>query len=161
MVKQKNVKRKKKSSNKNTNKKETKKKINDSADNQLEIKKNGGPYSKMDRERRREEVWDFHHNRYKDTEIADILHVSRHTVRKDLEFLYKKAGEEIKNPLKFLVKPIHELGDQRARLEDLIKIVSFKGRLSLEKLLLDNLSKACQVSINLDRVRSSEANAGC
>lgn len=153
MVKQNNVKRKNNSSDKNTIKKETKEKINDSTDNQPEIKKNGGPHSKIDRERRRDEVWHFHLNGYKDKNIADILHVSRHTVRKDLDFLYKKAGEEIKNPLKFLIKPIYELQDQRARLEGSLKFSGPKAQLGIEKLLLANLSKVCQVSFNIDKVR--------
>src|SRR5256885_11386402 len=60
------------------------------------IPKAGGPYSKGQRRKRRQEVFRLHFELgLSAIKIADILKVNRHTINQDIEWLYSKMCQDI------------------------------------------------------------------
>lgn len=58
--------------------------------------KNGGPYTKLDQEKRREIVRKYHFDRsYSAVKIADMIGVNRNTVNDDIKYIYSQIAEEL------------------------------------------------------------------
>ena len=101
----------------------------------VEIKK-GGPYTKNEKEKRRENVYRLHFEYgYSARKIAEILNVNRGTINRDIDFCYSL---------------IEKLNIQKTRLrETLDNTTEFAERQSLEKLLLQIESKIIQTQLRL------------
>ena len=104
----------------------------------LEPKK-GGPYTKPEQEKRREEVFKLHFEYgYPAVRIAKLLNVNRNTINEDIKRLCSEMYEESKATFSkdWLDKQFTRLELQRARLrEELDKDISLKDRLQIEKLI--------------------------
>ena len=58
-------------------------------------KKNGGPYTKKDQEKRRNQVYTLHFEKgYPAVRIADELGVNRNTISEDIKYWYSSIKEE-------------------------------------------------------------------
>ena len=102
----------------------------------LESKK-GGPYTKPEQEKRREEIFKLHFEYgYPAVRIAKLLNVNRNTINEDIKRLCSEMHEESKTTFSkdWLDKQFTRLELQRARLrEELDKDISLKDRLQIEK----------------------------
>jgi len=81
--------------------------------------KKGGPYTKKDQDKRRNEVFKLHFEQGKSAvKIAEILRVNRNTVNDDIKILYRELKKEWNSYDRhsWIVKELHRLDDQRARL---------------------------------------------
>ena len=124
-----------------------------------EIKKStkrGGPYSKNDKDARREEVRRLHFEYgYSARKIAELMNGNRNTVNEDIKFWYLHLAHEMGNDnfVSSMIKQIHSLELQKIRLrEDLDNTKEFKQKLAIEKLLFQINSKLIHLFI---KIRSS------
>lgn len=105
------------------------------------IPKTGGPYSKGQRRKRRQEVMRLHFEKgLSAIKIAEILKVSRHTIDQDVRFLYEKMGEDIEGDKwnGFFTKSIVRLETQRTRLLSyLSEAKDLESKLAIERQLAD------------------------
>jgi len=107
--------------------------------------KSGGPYSKNEKDVRREEVRRLHFDYgYSGRKIAELMKVNRNTVNGDVDYLYSKIRKDanIINPGKTAALYLGQLNIQRARLrEQLDKVTSNSERMAIERLIYDITSK--------------------
>ena len=118
--------------------------IEESRRSQLDktIPKAGGPYSKSQRRKRRQEVMRLHFELCLPAiKIADMLGVSRHTINADIQWLYEKMVADIegKDFNGFFGKQLVRLETQRTRLMSyLSEAKDLDAKLSLERQLADH-----------------------
>lgn len=101
-------------------------------------KKNGGPYTKKDKEKRQNDVYTLHFEKgYSAVRIAEMLGVNRNTINEDIKHLYVQAVEELPTHTSILLlKQIQRLEFQRNRLlNELERKLEFKEKIMVEKLL--------------------------
>ena len=122
----------------------------------LEIKK-GGPYTKKELEKRRDEVFKLHFEYgYSATQISEMLKINRNTINSDVSFLYSELRDEMdtKSTGGWLNKQLMRLESQRVRLrKELDNDLTFQERLQIEKTLLDLDSKIYSL---ITKIRSSK-----
>jgi len=110
----------------------------------LEIKK-GGPYTKKEQEKRKDEVFKLHFEYgYSALQISEMLKINRNTINSDVSFLYSELRDEMdkKSTGGWLNKQLMRLESQRVRLrKELDNDRTFQERLQVEKILLDLDSK--------------------
>ena len=98
----------------------------------------GGPYTKQQQETRRNEVFELHFEQgFSAVNIAKTLGVNRHTINKDIEFLYSELrNDKSPNHKNQLDKQVIKLDYQKTRLQkELDKDISIKERLQIEKII--------------------------
>lgn len=105
----------------------------------LESKK-GGPYTKHEQEKRRDEVFRLHFEYgYPAVRIARLLNVNRNTINEDIRHLRSEMYDESKATFSkdWLDKQFARLELQRARLQEELdkEDISLKDRLQIEKLI--------------------------
>jgi len=104
-----------------------------------------GPYSKHERQKRRDEVYRLHFEYgYSARKIADLMKINRHTIDSDIQYLYSTL-EHTDNRISFddLINKQHVRFEyQRNRLmETLEKTNSVSEKQQLERLIFDIDSK--------------------
>lgn len=103
--------------------------------------KNGGPYSKSERDKRRQEVYKLHFEYgYSARKISELMKVNRNTINGDIDYWYSKMlkNTNLLNPEGAIILNVQRLEIQRTRLrEQLDKTESFQERLALERLIYD------------------------
>jgi len=104
-------------------------------------RKKSGPYSKKDKEKRREEIHRLHFEYgYSARQIANMMKINRNTVNSDLNYWYSKIIESgnIFDPETSILVTLERLKIQRVRLRELLdKTDSIKDKLSIERLMSD------------------------
>jgi len=104
-------------------------------------KKNGGPYTKSDRQQRQDEVYRLHFEYgYSARQIADMMQISRNTINSDINLLYQKLSQHWENtPIEaWLSKQITRLELQRTRLlSELEKQKTLQDKMCIEKMIFD------------------------
>lgn len=104
-----------------------------------------GPYSKQDKQARRNEVYRLHFEYgYSARKIADMMKVNRNTVTSDIDYWYSKIvdASNIFNPEHAVIINLQRLEIQRTRLrEQLDKTNSHQEKLAIERLIFDVDSK--------------------
>jgi len=104
----------------------------------LEIKK-GGPYTKKEQEKRKDEVFKLHFEYgYSAVQIANLLNVNRNTINDDIKYWYSELykSTNFKYSKDWLDKQFSRLEMQRARLrKELDEDISLKDRLQVERLI--------------------------
>lgn len=104
-------------------------------------KKNGGPYSKKDQEKRRDEVYALHFEKgHSALKIAQMLGVNRNTINEDIKYWSRQIATQFgkENLGETLCKQIERLDIQRKRLiDELDKQDDISKKIQLEKLLFD------------------------
>lgn len=115
--------------------------------------KKGGPYTKNQQEKRKNEVYRLHFELgYPAQKIAEILKVNRNTVNSDISFCYSQLAEdwEHQNVKKLIVKQLERFELQRSRLhEERENCTTLSEKLSVEKLILDVDQKISQIASKL------------
>ena len=106
----------------------------------LEVKsKKGGPYTKQQQEKRRDEVFKLHFEYgYSAVQIANLLNVNRNTINEDIKYWYSELYKttNFKYSKDWLDKQFTRLEMQRARLrKELDEDISLKDRLQVERLI--------------------------
>jgi len=124
----------------------------------LEVQsKKGGPYSKQEQQKRRDEVFKLHFEYgYSATQIAEMLKINRNTINSDVSFLYSKLGDEMDNVTyaKWMNKQLARIESQRVRLrKELDNDITLQERLQVEKVILDLDSKISSLIIKMDTSR--------
>jgi len=127
---------------------------NKKTSNTLQKKKNGGPYTKSERQKRQDEVYRLHFEYgYSARKIADMMKISRNTISGDINYWFDKMGKKLEsflNPEEIVITHITRFELQRTRLrEALDKTSVFQERLALEKLIFDIESKMMQTRVKL------------
>jgi len=121
--------------------------------NSSKILKKGGPYTKIDREKRRREVYKLHFEYgYPAIKIAEIMNVNRNTVNGDIDYWYSQVANKhwSLDPINHITKHIESLEIQRTRLrEEIDKTKNSQERISIEHLILDIDSKLLQTQFKL------------
>jgi len=104
-------------------------------------KKKGGPFSKHQRDKRRDEVYRLHFEYgYSARKIADLKKVNRNTVNGDIEYWYSKIIQkrDIFDSVCTVTIGLQRLEIQRSRLrEQLDRAKTFQEKLALERLILE------------------------
>jgi hypothetical protein len=126
-----------------------------------EIKKStkrGGPYSKNDKEARREEVYRLHFEYgYSARKIAELMKVNRNTINADIDYWYSIILKNVDyiNPVKPIRIHLEQMHIQKTRLrEGLDKVKNNSERIAIERLMLDINSK---ILYTLQKLSDSES----
>ncbi|MDE1725903.1 MAG: hypothetical protein KGH89_01390 [Thaumarchaeota archaeon] len=110
-------------------------------DSKKAVKKEGGPYSKLERDKRMQEVYKLHFEYgYSARKISELMKVNRNTINGDINYWYSKIfrNYNIFNPEEVIILNIERLEIQRSRLrEQLDKTKSFQEKLALERMVYD------------------------
>ncbi|MCH7560008.1 MAG: hypothetical protein IIC67_01330 [Thaumarchaeota archaeon] len=130
-------------------------------DRTVHPQKNGGPYTKSDRKKRRDEVFRLHfEHSISAVKIAEMMNIHRHTISKDIEFWNDRLREEWKKAdiSSWTMKTIHRLEMQRTRLhKELEEQTNSQDRKAWEKLIMEIESKIIQTvssfSVTEERIR--------
>jgi hypothetical protein len=103
--------------------------------------RNGGPYSRSERDKRRQEAYKLHFEYgYSARKISELMKINRNTINGDIDYWYSKIykSTNIHNPDVVIVLNVQRLEIQRTRLrEQLDKAESFQERLALERLIYE------------------------
>jgi hypothetical protein len=103
--------------------------------------RNGEPYSKLERDKRRQEVHKLHFEYgYSARKISELMKMNRNTINGDIDYWYSKVckNNNIFNTDGAIILNIQRLEIQRTRLREQIdKAKSFQERLSLERLIYE------------------------
>jgi len=115
--------------------------------------KKGGPYSKEQRESRRNEVYKLYFDYgYSGRRIAEMMKVNRNTILGDIMFWYNqvtKNFDEI-DPTIAIVEQITKLKNQKTRLREYLdKIDSPTEKIKIERLIFDVDSKIIHIRIKM------------
>ena len=118
--------------------------------------KKGGPYTKNDREDRRDKVAHLHFEYgYPAKKIAEMLSVNPNTVYADVKLLYENIKEETKQQKEdFVLQQIGRLEAQRARIIQSI-MDSTTDKTKSEKLLLEIDAKISDIRMRINSEHSS------
>jgi len=116
-------------------------------------KKRGGPYSKTDRQKRRDEVYRLHFEYgYSALKISELMKINRNTINGDIQYWYAKVVKNWKKsgPEFLVIKNIERLESQRTRLRGYLnEAKNFQEKLALEKMILDVETKIAHTQLKL------------
>jgi len=102
------------------------------------MKKNGGPYTKGDRVKRRNEVFRLHFSLgYSAVKIAQLMNVNRHTIESDIKYGYSILAKEWNRSTidSWFMKQVYRLEEQRTRLLEKLNGLTGREYLTTEQLL--------------------------
>jgi len=107
--------------------------------------KKGGPYTRNDKDKRRDEVYRLHFEySYSARKIAELMKVNRNTVNGDIDYWYSHMIKKINvvNPENKIITTLEGLQVQLARLREQIdKVKNNSERMAIERLIFDINSK--------------------
>ena len=120
----------------------------------LEIKsKRGGPYTKQEQQKRRDEVFKLHFEYgYSATQISEMLKINRNTINSDVSFLYSKLADDmdVETHSRWINKQLIRIESQRVRLrKELDNDITLQERLQVEKIILDLDSKISSLILKI------------
>ena len=120
---------------------------------ELAHEKKGGPYTKDEQRKRRDEVHRLHYEYgYSARKISEFLKVNRGTINRDVMYWYANISNKWRHwdPAYFVINQIERLELQRTRLrKQLDKVESFQEKIIIEKLILDIDMKITNFRIRL------------
>ncbi len=107
--------------------------------------KRGGPYPRIDKDKRRDEVYRLHFEySYSARKISELMKVNRNTVNGDINYWYSKILDKVDmfDPEYHVITTLERMQTQLARLREQIdKAKSSSERISIERLIYDINSK--------------------
>lgn len=122
----------------------------------LNKSRKGGPYTKVERDKRMQEVHRLHFEYgYSARKISELMKVNRNTVNGDIDYWYSKISKNtnILNPENAILINIQRLEIQRSRLrEQLDEAKSFQEKMALERLMYEI---DCKILHTYDRLAES------
>ena len=108
---------------------------------QIEIEKTGGPYTKAQQEKRKNQVYEMHFKLgYSAVKIAEELDINRNTINDDIKYWYSEIAVQfgIGNLGKIMLRQFERIEIQRRRIfDELEKQTDFEKKFRLEKMLFD------------------------
>ena len=115
--------------------------------------KKGGPYSKEQKESRRNEVYRLYFDYgYSARKIAEVMKIHRSTVNGDVDFWYNQVTKNFNeiDPTIAIVEQITKLKDQKTRLREYLdKTESVTEKHTIERLILDVDSKITHIHFKM------------
>ncbi len=107
--------------------------------------KKGGPYTRIDKDKRRDEVYRLHFEYcYSARKIAELMKVNRNTINGDVDYWYSTILKKVNifQPEYKIITILERMQIQLSRLrEQLDKTKSISERISIERLIYDINSK--------------------
>ena len=107
--------------------------------------KKGGPYPRIDKDKRRDEVYRLHFEYgYSARKISELMKINRNTVNGDVDYWYFTILKKVNifQPEYKIITILERMQIQLARLrEQLDKVKSISERISIERLIYDINSK--------------------
>ena len=132
---------------------------NQKLDQTRPILRKGGPYSKKERQTRRNEVFKLHFEYgYSSRQIAEMMKINRHTIDEDINHLYSQLSKEWRSYdlAALLMKQNKRLELQRTRLlKELEKTDSLQDKLAIEKMIFEIDSRILHTSIKASTTNDS------
>lgn len=128
--------------------------------------KKGGPYSKDEQRKRRDEVYRLHFEYgYSARKISEFLKINRGTINRDIMYWHANIVKKWRHldPEIFVMMQVERLELQKTRLrKQLDNVKSFQERITIEKFILDIDMKIANIQIRLvgaqEKVRSITAS---
>jgi len=115
--------------------------------------KKGGPYSKEQKDSRRNEVYKLYFDYgYSGRRIAEMMKINRNTIQGDIDFWYNQVAKNFKeiDPSVSIVEQIIKLKDQKTRLREYLdKIQSITEKIIIEKLIFDVDKEIIHINIKI------------
>jgi len=107
--------------------------------------KKGGPYPRIDKDKRRDEVYRLHFEyEYSARKIAELMKVNRNTINGDVDYWYSKILEKVNiiQPENKIITTLERMNIQLVRLrEQLDKVKNNSERMTIERMIYDINSK--------------------
>lgn len=128
----------------------------------INSKKRGGPYSKSEITKRRNEAHKLHFGYgYSARKISELMKVNRNTTNRDINFLYSQIEchtQEMDSDF-LIAESIERLNVQKTRLCELMYVFSIiSEKISLEKMILQIESKIIQIKLKIVESNNSAFN---
>ena len=104
------------------------------------FKKTGGPYTKQELEKRRNEVYRLHFEYgYSARKISELMNINRNTINGDIKHWYSKITKSNDIQIESSIFPILERLDiQRTRIREYLdKTPDISEKITIEKMILD------------------------
>ena len=113
----------------------------------------GGPYSKEQRESRRNEVYKLYFDYgYSGKRVAEMMKVHRNTIQGDIKFWYNQITKNFNeiDPTIAIIEQITKLKDQKTRLREYLdKTESVTEKHTIERLIFDVDSKITHIHFKM------------
>lgn len=120
---------------------------------ELDHEKKGGPYTKDEQRKRRDEVHRLHFEYgYSARKIAEFLKVNRGTINRDIMYWHASIANKWRHhdPERYVINQVERLELQRTRLrKQLDNTESFQEKITIERLILDIDTKITNFKIRL------------
>jgi hypothetical protein len=120
---------------------------------QIRPVKKGGPYSKHDRDKRRDEVNRLHIDYgYSARKIADMMKISRHTINGDIDYWHSIVfkNKNIFEPENRIIIWLEQMDIQLTRLRERLDIAkSHSEQMDIERLIFNIKSKIADTDMKL------------
>ena len=117
------------------------------------IQKNGGPYTKDEQRKRRNEVYKFHFEYgYSARKISEFLKINRGTINRDVMYWYNQINNKWRrlDPVTQIIQNIERLEIQKTRLREMLdKTLTIQEKLAIEKMILDIENKISNIRIKI------------
>lgn len=117
----------------------------------------GGPYTKIERDKRMQEVYRLHFEYgYSARKISELMKVNRNTVNGDIDYWYSKIykNTHIFNTEAAIIVNLERLEIQRSRLREYLdQTKSFQEKLAVERMMYDI---DCKILYTVNRLAESE-----
>ena len=128
--------------------------------------KKGGPYSKDEQRKRRDEVYRLHFEYgYSARKISEFLKINRGIINRDIMYWHANIVKKWRHldPEIFVMMQVEKLELQKTRLrKQLDNVKSFQERITIEKFILDIDMKIANIQIRLvdakSKIKSHAAN---
>jgi len=114
--------------------------------------KKGGPYSKQELEKRRNEVYRLYFEYgYSARKIAELMNINRNTINGDIKHWYSKVAKSNDiQPESAIFTVLERLDIQRTRIREYLdKTSNVSEKITLERMILDIDSKIAQINHKL------------
>lgn len=125
--------------------------INEQAKLSKNVSKKAGPYTKHDRNKRRNEVFRLHFDLgYSAVKISEMMKINRNTINSDIKYWYKSLSKEWdeNNSDSWIIKQVNRFENQRTRLMKYLRQESeIKNKLKIEKAIFDIDYQIAQIVI--------------
>ncbi len=112
----------------------------------------GGPYSKAQRTKRRNEVFKLHFDYgYSSVQISEMMKVNRNTINSDINHWYSHLAKEWNSYDidSWCMKQMHRMETQRTRLMEQLQQEDLHDKLAIEKMIFDIDTKITQTAIKI------------
>ncbi|MCA2004042.1 MAG: DUF4349 domain-containing protein [Candidatus Nitrosotenuis sp.] len=114
-------------------------------------KKRGGPYTRKDKQTRRNEVYRLHFDYgYSARNISELMNINRNTINSDIDYWYSRIANIAYQPEMTVFTIKERLENQRVRLRELLDSAStVSEKLAIEKMITDIDTKLANIHLRI------------